>query len=219
MSPNAGSVALASLAALLAGAGCAATDRARPEATADRARPEAAGESACSAAAPPSLAAPAGNELAFGLLADGVQIYSCASPAGSASASPAWTLQAPEATLTEPGGRNAGTHGAGPHWKALDGSSVVGAKVEGATPDPSAIAWLLLRATSHGGGPGRMADVTFVRRVQTVGGNAPSEGCSATTLGAVARVPYRAVYCFYRGKESRPYAESNAAAPRDPYGM
>ena len=192
-----GSAALASLAALLAaGAGCAGAERARPEASA----------SVCSGA-PPALAAPAGNELAFELLAEGVQIYSCAGSGGAAAAGPAWTFQAPEATLTERSGRSAGTHGAGPSWTANDGSSVVGAKVEAATPDPSAIAWLLLRAASHGG-EGRMADVTFVQRLQTSGGNAPSEGCSPATVGAVARVPYRAVYCFYRGKESRSYARS-----------
>jgi hypothetical protein len=43
-----------------------------------------------------------------------------------------------------------------------------------------------------------MADVTFVQRIRTAGGVAPSEGCSAATVGAEARVPYRAVYCFYR---------------------
>jgi hypothetical protein len=43
-----------------------------------------------------------------------------------------------------------------------------------------------------------MADVRFVQRVQTSGGSAPSEGCSAASVGTVARVPYRGVYCFYR---------------------
>jgi hypothetical protein len=40
--------------------------------------------------------------------------------------------------------------------------------------------------------------VTFVQRVQTSGGVAPSSGCSAAAVGAVARVPYEARYCFYR---------------------
>jgi hypothetical protein len=47
-----------------------------------------------------------------------------------------------------------------------------------------------------------MTDVTFVQRVATSGGNAPAEGCRAETVGAVARVPYRAVYCFYRNHGS-----------------
>jgi hypothetical protein len=193
------SAVFASVAPLfLAAAGCASS--------AAGARPEAS-SSACSGTMPPALAAPAGNELAFALDAEGVQIYSCSSPSGAADGNPTWAFQAPEATLLDGRGQLAGKHGAGPTWQSLDGSSVVGTKVEGATPDPAAIPWLLLRASSHGGGAGRMADVTFVQRLQTSGGIAPSEGCSAASIGAVARVPYRAVYCFYRSRESRAYAE------------
>ena len=173
----------------------------------------AASPSTCSGAAPPKLAAPAGNELAFELLADGVQIYSCKSPEG-ASGGPAWALQAPEATLRDQLGRRAGKHGAGPTWEALDGSSVVGAKVEAATTDPTSVPWLLLRAASHEGG-GRMADVTFVQRIQTSGGVAPSQGCSAATVGAVARVPYHAVYCFYRSLGARSDAGKSTVRSND----
>lgn len=184
MSWKVGSIVVTSIAALLGGAGSAAFADPGPAAP------------GFSGAMPPSLAAPAGNQLAFELRAEGVQVYSCAGPSGAAG--PAWAFQAPEATLTDGRGQPAGTHGAGPTWEALDGSSVVGAKVEGATPDPAAIPWLLLRATSHAGGRGLMADITFVQRVQTSGGNAPSEGCGPGTVGAVARVPYRALYRFFR---------------------
>lgn len=181
-----GSVVFLSLAALFVGeAACAQS--------ADRA--PAASASACSGAMPPGLAAPAGHGLAFELLAEGVQIYSCADSSG---AGPAWAFQGPEATLVDGRGVHAGMHRAGPTWEALDGSSVIGAKVASATADSAAIPWLLLRAASHGAGRGSMADVTFVQRVQTSGGSAPSEGCSAASVGTVARVPYRAVYCFYR---------------------
>jgi hypothetical protein len=188
MSPKLGSVVSVSFAVLLASqsAGTALAEE-KP-----------ASAAACSGAMPSGLAAPAGNGLAFELRADGVQIYSCASASGAPR--PAWVLQAPEATLLDDRGQRAGTHRAGPTWEALDGSSVVGAKVEAATPDPSAIPWLLLRAASHGAGQGRMADVTFVQRIQTSGGMAPSDGCNAATVGTVVRVPYHAVYCFYRGR-------------------
>lgn len=188
MSSRAGSAVFASLAALLVGG-------AAPGVSADGGPAAPAAE--CSRAIPPGLAAPAGNELAFELQAEGVQIYSCVQPAGVAG-SPAWAFQAPEAKLVDRSGKYAGKHGAGPTWDALDGSSVQAAKVDAATPDPAAIPWLLLRAASHGGSHGCMADVTFVQRIRTSGGVAPSEGCSAATVGAVARVPYRAVYCFFR---------------------
>jgi hypothetical protein len=154
---------------------------------------EQGGEAApCGGELPPPLAVPPENDLAFALEAEGVQVYACAPSAASFS----WAFQAPQATLTEGGGRAAGTHYAGPTWESTDGSKVVGAKVA-ATPDAAAIPWLLLRAASHAG-RGRMEDVTFVQRIQTSGGNAPQLGCDAGHVGEIARVPYRAVYCFYR---------------------
>jgi hypothetical protein len=155
--------------------------------------------SPCRAGLPGALAAPAGNELAFELRAIGVQVYACNATRGA----PAWTFQAPEATLTGPDGQAAGKHFAGPTWEGTDGSRVVGAKVAAATPDPAAIPWLLLGAASHAGG-GRMAEVTFVQRVATSGGNAPAGGCDASHVGEAARVPYRAAYCFYRARGSSP---------------
>jgi hypothetical protein len=149
--------------------------------------------SPCRAGLPAAPAAPAGNELAFELQAIGVQLYACDATSGA----PAWTFQAPEATLTGPDGQASGKHFAGPTWEGADGSRVVGAKVAAATPDPSAIPWLLLAAASHAG-TGRMAEVTFVQRVATWGGIAPAAGCDPSHVGEVARVPYRAVYCFYR---------------------
>jgi hypothetical protein len=150
-------------------------------------------DAACRKPVPTSgLEVPAGQRLALQLEATGVQVYTCtATPAGAA-----WIFTAPEASLIGEGGAAAGKHFAGPTWEALDGSSVVGAKVAGAAPDASAIPWLLLRATSHGGS-GRLASVSFIQRVATHGGLAPTGGCGASTIGAVARVAYSATYCFH----------------------
>lgn len=148
----------------------------------------------CEREVPAQLAVPGGNQLAFALEAEGVQVYACTANGAAFG----WAFQAPEATLSE-AKRAAGTHYAGPTWEATDGSKVVGAKLEGVTRDPTAIPWLLMRAASHAGS-GRMGEVTFVQRVRTTGGNAPSGGCDAAHSGAVARVPYRALYCFYRSE-------------------
>ena len=157
------------------------------------AKGEPAGAPACDGGVPEALAVPAGNSLAFELQAEGVQIYECTGDAGAF----AWTFRAPEAALYGPGGQPAGKHYAGPTWEASDGSKVAGAKVGDAAPDKAAISWLLLRASSHAGS-GRMGEVTFIQRVRTAGGKAPSEGCDAAKASTVARVPYRAAYCFYR---------------------
>jgi hypothetical protein len=150
------------------------------------------GAAPCRQPLPAAVAVPAGNALRLELGATGVQIYTCTATASGA----AWVFTAPEAALTRGDGTPAGKHGAGPAWVAPDGSSVVGARVDGATPDPTAIPWLLLRAVSHGG-KGQLEEVTFIQRVATGGGLAPGGGCSAATVGAVARVPYTATYCFH----------------------
>ena len=144
----------------------------------------------------PTLAVPSGNELAFALQGVGVQIYACQ----ATSTGFGWVFQAPQATLYDRHGRVAGTHFAGPTWQANDGSTVVGAKVASFTVDPSSIPWLLLRATSHTG-DGRMSEVSYVQRLQTSGGIAPSSGCDANHVGDVAQVDYTATYYFYEGED------------------
>jgi len=143
----------------------------------------------------PTLAVPEGNRLAFYLDAVGVQIYVCQASATGV----AWTLKAPEATLYDQRGRVAGTHYAGPTWQANDGSKVVGTRLAGFTDDPSAIPALLLQAASTEGA-GRMKHVTYIQRLETTGGLAPSTGCDADHVNATTRVDYTATYYFYSAK-------------------
>jgi hypothetical protein len=144
-----------------------------------------------------TLAVPDGNSLAFDFPASGVQIYACQQTAPDAFA---WVFLAPEATLFNPGGQVAGIHFGGPSWQADDGSTVVGARVAAFTVDATAIPWLLLRAASHDG-DGRMTKVSYIQRLDTAGGIAPTGGCDATSVGAVANVPYTATYYFYEPSE------------------
>ena len=125
-----------------------------------------------------------------------MQIYTCQQSATK----PQWVLQAPEATLIDAFGNDVGTHGAGPIWKSKDGSTVKGELVEkSASPEPTAIPWLLLKAASASG-TGIMTRVEFIRRSDTHGGIAPATGCDAQHLGGVSRVPYTATYTFYSAK-------------------
>jgi hypothetical protein len=153
---------------------------------------------ACAAVPAPVLPAldPGANQrVLMQLSATGVQIYECR--AGSANGMAAWTFVAPEAQLLDARGRVVGQHGAGPFWMAADGSRVVGT-VEGRADAPvaGAIPWLLLRTRSTGG-PGAFERVTSIQRLNTEGGVAPADGCAAGTLGAQARVPYRADYRLF----------------------
>ena len=147
---------------------------------------------ACPDGIPPELAPAPDQNLSFVLSATGVQKYTCAAtPTGAA-----WTLVAPDAALLKNGHR-VGTHDAGPTWRYRDGSTVVGAKAAEATPDASAIPWLLLTATSHGAERGKMTAVTSIQRLSTTAGRAPSTGCDADHVGAATNVPYAASYFFY----------------------
>jgi hypothetical protein len=141
----------------------------------------------------PKLAVPEGNRLAFYNDALGVQIYSCQAVAAGF----AFTFVAPEASLFDHG-KVVIKHFGGPTWQSIaDGSSVVATKIADFTDDPKSIAELLLQASSHEG-KGIMADVTYIQRLETVGGLAPTEGCDASHVGVTARVPYSATYFFYR---------------------
>jgi hypothetical protein len=99
----------------------------------------------------------------------------------------------------------AGTHyfAAGvPTWEANDGSLVSGAAAgtptSGITVDPSAIKWRLLTGT--GSGSGIFQDITYVQRLFTTNGLAPSAGsCNAGTVTDEVASEYTAVYYFYTG--------------------
>jgi hypothetical protein len=150
----------------------------------------------CAPETPPEIAVPDGHKYAFTFDATGVQMYECRA---TATGGFAWTFVAPEADLLRRG-RIRGSHYVGPTWEALDGSTVVGARAAGVTVDATAIPWLLLRAVSNTG-DGKMSEVTYIQRVDTVGGLAPASGCDAASVGADADVDYTAVYHFYRARD------------------
>jgi hypothetical protein len=143
---------------------------------------------------PASLVVPKGTHLAFLLEGVGSQNYACKA---ASEGTYAWTFIEPEATLYGLLHWVAGHHYAGPTWEGNDGSTVVGTKIAGETVDASAIPWLLLQAKSHEG-KGWFSSITYVQRLDTVGGLAPSTGCDAAHADATADVPYRAKYVFYR---------------------
>ena len=144
--------------------------------------------------------APGGEkQLVERVAARGVQIYECRADAQSASGGK-WVFVAPQAELLDAqGAKRVGTHYAGPHWEASDGSKIVG-KVESRAdaPQAGAIPWLLL-STRSVGGTGRYTGVTQVQRVNTAGGVSPTKACDAASVGSVDRVPYTADYLLYAG--------------------
>jgi len=128
----------------------------------------------------------AGHKVAFYTYAEGVQIYRW----NGAS----WVFVGPEAVLFAEGPGVVGIHYGGPTWESNSGSKVVGTVLE-RCPQPDSIPWLKLAAASNQA-PGIFQGVTFIQRVNTVGGNAPI--AAGSFVGEEARVPYAADYFFYR---------------------
>jgi hypothetical protein len=148
---------------------------------------------------PERLQVPEGHQPAFHVYATGVQIYTVRNTGTPETPKYEWVFIAPLAELYADGGGNGkvGIHYAGPTWESKSGSKVVGARVDGVTVDPTAIPWLLLRAASTSG-PGIFGGVTYIQRINTAGGLAPTTGADAAHEGEEARVPYTAEYWFYR---------------------
>jgi hypothetical protein len=146
---------------------------------------------------PDRIAPPSGFKVFLVAHAEGVQIYDCVIPAGSATG--AWTFRAPRAVLYADNGSLLGTHSTGPIWVARDGSYVIGRRVDGVNMDPAAIDWLLLeRDTSAAGADGdRLAGTSYIQRVNTVGGRAPAAS-QCDVAGETAEVAYTADYYFWK---------------------
>jgi hypothetical protein len=148
----------------------------------------------------------------------GTQNYICL----PSSSGLAFQLFTPEATLFNPRDKEqATTHYFSPNNKPFDPSdkgviratwedsrdtSTVWAAVEKSSTDANfvalgAIPWLRLKVVGAQDGPtggDRLSGTTFIHRVNTVGGSAPSTGCAASAdIGKKAFVPYEADYFFY----------------------
>jgi Protein of unknown function (DUF3455) len=148
-------------------------------------------------AIPDALRAPVGQVLALEARAAGVQIYECKAAKDDPSQF-SWTLKAPEAELKDLSGKPVGKHYAGPTWEASDGSKVMGELVaKHDAPVTAAIPWLLLRAKSTSGS-GIFSSIASIQRLQTSGGSPPANGCDSSQSGKESRVPYSAVYRFYK---------------------
>lgn len=139
-----------------------------------------------------NIQVPAGNKVAFHVYARGVQIYRWDGDS--------WEFVAPRADLfgiSKFRPTVVGIHHGGPIWESANGSKVLGFRVAGCTPDPTAISWLLLKGASTST-PGIFNGVTYIQRVNTVGGLPPAT--PGIVLDQIAEVHYTTEYYFYRAE-------------------
>lgn len=163
---------------------------------------------------PSNIAVPAGNKLFLVGQAVGTQNYVCL-PSG---AGVKFTLFTPQATLFEDS-KQITTHYFSPNpieggairatWQhSKDTSTVWGRVMDGnsstdpAYVAPGAIPWLLITVvgTQEGvDGGDKLTKTTFIQRLNTTGGVAPTTGCATSAdTGKTAFVPYTTDYYFYK---------------------
>jgi len=173
---------------------------------------------------PANIKVLAGNEAFLVGHAVGTQNYVCLPSATGV----AFTLFTPEATLLSDDGKQITTHFFSPNpfeqntnpavsaagtiratWQHSRDTSTVWGQVKPGNSSsdpgfvaPNAIAWLLVTVVGADNGPtggDALAETTFIQRLNTSGGLAPSTGCgSPTDVGHLAFVPYTADYFFYK---------------------
>ena len=102
------------------------------------------------------------------------------------------------ATLYSGDKRSVGKYYAGPTWEAADGSKVTGKQVAVSPAAPGNIPLQLVK-TDPAMGSGAMTGVTYIQRLNTKGGVAPSMACDAASKGKRQQVAYEADYVFYGG--------------------
>jgi len=151
---------------------------------------------------PAGLQVPAGNQAFREGDAIGTQDYICL-PSG-------WTFFGPQATLFNEHDKQIITHFLSPNpfetgtpprvtWQdSEDTSKVLGMTIASVSVQPDAIPWLLVQVVGAQDGPtggDELSETTFIQRVNTVGGVAPTTAC---TVGMMALVPYSAEYFFYK---------------------
>jgi hypothetical protein len=169
---------------------------------------------------PANLEVPEGNTAYLVGHAIGTQNYVCL-PSGAGFA---YVLFTPEATLFDDHDRQIITHYFSPNlnpdpgetagtiratWQDSDTSTVWGKVNPGDSashtdfPDfvaEGAIAWLKVTRVGAQDGPrggDTLSDTTFIQRLNTSGGVAPSDCTSSADVGKQAFVPYTADYFFY----------------------
>jgi len=147
------------------------------------------------ASLPEAVRVPAGHSQRMAATGVGEITYECREKAASAGQFE-WAFVGPVATLNGGDKRAVGKYYAGPTWEHNDGSKVTGKQVAMAPAAPGSIPLQLVK-TDPAMGSGAMTGVTYIQRLNTKGGVAPSTTCDASSKGQRRQVAYEADYVFY----------------------
>jgi hypothetical protein len=147
---------------------------------------------------PAAVKVPAGNVVAFETVGVGKITYECRAKKDNAGFE--WVFVGPDAVLNDRDGKQIGRYYGPPAtWESADGSIVTGAQVAVSPAAAGNIPLQLVKA-NPATGKGSMVGTTFIQRVATKGGVAPSTACDAASTGKKEIVSYQADYIFYKAK-------------------
>jgi hypothetical protein len=148
-------------------------------------------------ALPDAVKVPTGNQVALETVGVGDITYECRAKAGAADAFE-WAFVGPRADLNSRAGTKLGTYYGPPAtWAAADGSKITGTQVAVSPAPPGNIPLQLVKA-NPASGPGAMMGITYVQRVATKSGVAPTSACDGGTIGRKEIVKYQADYIFWK---------------------
>ncbi|MGB9150579.1 MAG: DUF3455 domain-containing protein [Burkholderiales bacterium] len=146
---------------------------------------------------PASVQVPAGHKVAMETVGAGTITYQCNAKKDMADQFE-WVFVGPDAKLNDRSGKQVGKYYGPPAtWESTDGSKLTGAQVAVAPNGSGNIPSQLVK-TNAAMGSGVMSGVTYIQRVATQGGVAPSAPCNASVAGSKQIVNYQADYIFYK---------------------
>lgn len=148
-------------------------------------------------ALPAAVQVPAGHKVVMETVGAGDITYECRVKA-NAPGQHEWVFVGPDARLMDRAGKMVGKYYGPPAtWESMDGSRLTGTQVAVAPAAAGSIPLQLVKA-NPAMGSGAMTGVSYIQRVATQGGVAPSMPCGAGNTGAREVVKYQADYIFYK---------------------
>jgi hypothetical protein len=149
------------------------------------------------AALPDAVKVPVGHAVALESVGVGEITYECRAKKDVAGQFE-WVFVGPDAALNDRSGKRIGKYYGPPAtWEAMDGSKITGAQLAVSPASPGSIPLQLVKA-NPAMGSGAMQGVSYIQRVATQGGVAPTAACAASSTGQKQIVKYQADYIFWR---------------------
>uniref|UniRef100_UPI0030D797FA DUF3455 domain-containing protein n=1 Tax=Pseudomonas sp. RA_35y_Pfl2_P32 TaxID=3088705 RepID=UPI0030D797FA len=145
---------------------------------------------------PDPIKVPSGHKLVLESVGVGEITYECRGKA-NAPGQTEWFFVGPKATLNARDGQMLGSYFGPPAtWQAKDGSTITGTQLAVAPSSSGNLPYQLVKA-NPAQGKGAMTGVSYIQRVATRGGVAPSLACTAANKGQREVVSYQADYLFW----------------------